>query len=50
MLFFYYYLKYIYFLYRQLTPEQKKLMLEFAEIDKATEGTVNGSSQTKSGK
>ncbi|CAF5025505.1 unnamed protein product, partial [Rotaria magnacalcarata] len=29
----------------RLTPEQKALMLSFAELDKDKDGTVNGSSK-----
>lgn len=32
-----------------MTPEQKTLFLSFAELEKEKTGTVNGSSQTKSG-
>lgn len=34
---------------RKLTAEQKKLMSEFAELDKDTQGTVYGSSKTSTG-
>ncbi|CAF0920503.1 unnamed protein product [Didymodactylos carnosus] len=33
----------------RLSPEQKALMLAYAEIDKDVEGTVNGLTQTKTG-
>lgn len=35
---------------RRLTPEQKALILSYAELDKDTDGTVSGLTQTKSGK
>jgi hypothetical protein len=35
---------------RRLTPEQKALILSYAELDKDVDGTVNGLTQTKTGK
>ena len=34
---------------RRLTAEQKALILSYAELDKDTDGTINGLTQTKSG-
>ena len=34
---------------RRLTPEQKALILSYAELDKDVDGTVNGLAQTKTG-
>lgn len=37
------------FSYRKLTPEQKALILAFAETDTLVDGTVNGVTQTQAG-
>jgi hypothetical protein len=42
--------KYLFVHYSRLTPEQKALMLSYAELDKDIEGTINELTQTKSGK
>ena len=35
---------------RRLTAEQKALILSYAELDKDVDGTINGLTQTKTGK
>jgi hypothetical protein len=35
---------------RRLTPEQKALVLSYAELDKDVDGTINGLTQAKTGK
>jgi hypothetical protein len=42
--------KLTFYYYRRLTPEQKALVLSFAELDKNVDGTINELTQTKSGK
>ncbi len=37
-------------IYRRLTPEQKSLILSYAELDKDVDGTVNELTQTKTGR
>ncbi len=37
-------------IYRRLTAEQKALVLSYAELDKDVDGTINGLTQTKTGK
>lgn len=42
--------KFVFIISRRLTNEQKALILSYAELDKEVDGTVNGLTQTKSGK
>lgn len=35
--------------FRKLTPEQKALILAFAETEKNVDGTINGITQTQTG-